>query len=383
MRRPHLVLAGGVLFVFLLGSNALAADGFARQTTGGAGGTPVDVNTASAFKSAVESTSTYIVQVSGTIDLGSVGGAVQIRSNKTIIGVTAGAKIIGRLGFRDNASNVIIEKLIITNPHAGDTYDGISVHDAITNLFVTKCTIYDCGDGGIDITKESDYITVSWCKFYYTTSPPDPNHRFVNLIGADDGDTGDAGKLHVTMHHNWWGSRCKERMPRVRFGQVHLYNNFYYTLSDNYCIGVGNNSQIRLESSHFEAVISAWADKRTNGVGIIGWNSDNRFVGTAIPNWAPNDYPVFPPPYSYILNAGTTVKTMVQTYAGAETPDPPHWLYLPYGDFTHNIQVDVYDLEKFADYWLDTTDIWDADYFNNSIIDGREFALFAQNWMKP
>jgi len=384
MKRVFLLVGLTVVALFCPASDVLAADGWAScagGTTGGAGGATVTASTASEFEGYVESSSTYIVQVSGTIDLYTegVGGTVYMESNKTIRGVDSNATIVGQLRFEDDACNVIIERLNITNPYAGSSYDGISVKDRITNVFITKCTVYDCGDGGIDITKASDYVTVSLCKFYYSNPAPDEDHRFVSLVGGSDGDTGDRGKLHVTYHHNWWGARCRERMPRVRFGQVHCYNNYYACNGNNYCIRPGFEAQILVENEYFYYVDEPIDDKETGAVVEASGNiydhcTNIRDVGT-------DD--VFEPNYFYMPNDAEDVPDIVQAYAGADNPEPPHWLVTVYGDFDINGVVDENDLETFADYWLDTIDIDDADYFDNDRVDGREFARFAQNWRGP
>jgi pectate lyase len=355
-----------------------AATGFANSATGGEGGTTVTVSTAADLEYYVETNdSPNTVRVSGTINLSSVGGKVDIRSNKTITRAAPGATIIGCLDFENDANNVIIERLIITNPGVAEGHDGISVHDRITNVSINHCTIYDCGDGCIDITNASDYVTVSWCKFYYVSQP---SHRNVNLIGSSDGASGDAGKLHVTFHHNWWSTLCDQRMPRVRYGQAHVYNNYYDCPGNLYCIGVGNNCNIRVENNYFNDVNAAWADYRTNGVGKIGWNDGNVFYNTIIPTWAINNYTtIFTPPYSYILSNGTDIPTIVQAYAGADSPEPPHWIDYPYGDFTRNNKVDMGDLSEFADRWL--TDAADADYDGDGIVNFYEYSLLAENWL--
>lgn len=373
MKRVFLLVWLTCIFLFCFASAAFTADGFGRYTTGGAGGTVVNPTTAADFESYVESTSTYIVQVSGVIDLGSVGGVVQIRPNKTITGITAGAKIIGRLAFRDDASNVIIEKLIITNP----ADDGISVRDRVTNVFINKCTFYDCGDGCIDITNESDYITVSWCKFYYVSQP---DHRFVNLIGNSDSATGDDGRLHVTIHHNWWSTLCHERMPRVRYGQVHCYNNYYACTGNNYCIRPGVYAKLLVENNYFNNVDEPIDTKDTGALveasGNIYDNCTNvHSVGT-------DD--VFTPPYSYILDDAADVPAIVPKYAGAENPDLPHWFFSLYGDFDISGLVDINDLGTFVDYWLqtgDVADINDADYNIDGTVNGYEYALLAENYL--
>jgi pectate lyase len=85
-----------------------------------------------------------------------------VRSNKTIIGqgnivLTGGGLYLYR------SSNVIIKNLTIK----GSTEDGIGILYSDT-IWIDHCTIIDSADGALDITQASDYITVSWCKFYYT-----------------------------------------------------------------------------------------------------------------------------------------------------------------------------------------------------------------------
>ena len=52
-----------------LANAAFAADGFAESVTGGEGGTILTATNAPTFKTFVEAVGTYIVEVSGTIDL--------------------------------------------------------------------------------------------------------------------------------------------------------------------------------------------------------------------------------------------------------------------------------------------------------------------------
>jgi pectate lyase len=377
MKKALLWAVATVSTLLCLTSRILAATGFANSATGGAGGTVVTATTAAQLKSYTESTSTYIVEVSGDINLSSIGGGVSIRGNKTIRGIGTNPKITGRLGFRDDANNIIIEKLTITNPKVGTGEgDGISVKDRITNLFIYKCTVYDCCDGMIDITTESDNVTVSWCKFYYNNPAPNESHRFVNLIGASDTDYADRGKLHVTMHHNWWAERCYERMPRVRFGQIHLYNNYYSSSGNDYCIRPGVESQLLIERNYFYYVDEPIDEKDATSL-IECWY--NFFHGCTHVYYPANGYDdVFAPPYSYIFNNVFDVPAIVQAYAGADTPEPPHWYDYPYGDFTRNNAIDIYDLGEFTGHWL--TDAADADYDGDGVVDFYEFALLAGNW---
>lgn len=372
---------------------AFAADGWASMnggTTGGQGGTVVEVNNLADFTyyAYTVGTTPYIIQISGTINVGT-GENSRVRPNKTIRGIGDNPTFVGNLRFDNDGGNVIIENLNFTNPDDVGEGDGISVKETLNNIFITKCTFYDCGDGNLDITKESDYVTVSWCKFYYTY---DTGHNFVDLIGASDKQTVDANHLRVTMHHNWWTTLCKERMPRVRYGQVHVYNNYYSNLmTGGYCIGVGCGSRIRVENNYFNAVpnpCNPWKNYYTgetdcHSEGHIGWNTGNIFDNCTEPNWATNEYStIFTPPYDYTLDDAADIPDIVQAYAGAGTPYPPHWYYTVYGDFDKDGVVETDDLKTFADYWLDTTDIDDADRDGDGNVNFYEFALLAQNWLK-
>jgi pectate lyase len=302
------IASGLAIFVVGSVSPVMGADGYANvsgTTTGGAGGSTVTVTTLSAFQSAVTGTTPTIINVSGTINLGS--SDFDIGSNKTIQGVGANSGFIGDLRSK-HQSNIIIQNLNFTNPSGVGDGDGFTVQYT-THYFVTHCTFKQCTDGELDQTHACDFGTVSWCKFFYTS---DTGHDFVNLIGHSDSNASeDTGKLHITMHHNWYSTLCKERMPRVRFGRVHVYNNYYGAAGNNYNVGIGNDCQVLLETSYFDSQTDPWKNYSSSGhQGLIHWNSGNVFVNTTIPTWAPNST-VFTPPYSYTLTAGSSVKSVV------------------------------------------------------------------------
>ncbi len=93
--------------------------------------------------------------------------------------------------------------------------DGVTISDGDTPDSLASDTRHD---GGLDIVRGSDYVTVSNSRF--------TKHAKLTLVG--NGDSGrawsDAGRLHVTFTGNWW-DHIGSRQPLVRFGQVHLYNN--------------------------------------------------------------------------------------------------------------------------------------------------------------
>lgn len=382
MKRLSYLLSAGLVLLFCLASGVFAADGFGANTTGGEGGTTVVVDNAVDFKELVETVDVpYLVRIEGAIDLGSVGGKVSIRSNKTIQGVDPNSTITGQLGFKKGSSNIIIERLNITNPGLYGEGDGISLKEDINNVFITKCTFYDCEDGCLDITRRSDRITVSWCKFYFTAS--NSKQSRVSLIGSSDNAADDLGKLHITFHHNWFGTLCWQRMPSVRYGRVHIYNNYYNCPGNLYGIRSRIQAECLIENNYFDSVKDPYYIYVRDSDEIKG---KIRASGNVFDNCTgridDGDDDVFVPPYSYTLDNVLDVPTVVRLGAGVGGVDFfPHWLFGLYGDFDRNGTVDVVDLSQFVDYWL-RSEIADADYNRDGMVDGFEFTIFAGNWLQ-
>lgn len=207
------------------------------QTTGGQGGKTITVATAEEFRAAAGLTEPLNIRVSSMLDLGDQ--TVRIVSNKTVLGLGNNAGFIGHI-YLQGVSNIIIRNLTFKNPKGVGQGDGLSTHST-HHLWVDHCDFGDCADGQFDITHGSDFITVSWCKFSYTDK--NNSHRLSMLIGNRDNLAAeDAGKLHVTLHHNWIGNLVQDRAPRVRFGEVHIFNNYYAAEGNNTCIGLGISS---------------------------------------------------------------------------------------------------------------------------------------------
>lgn len=380
MKRFLCVIEAGAVLLFCLLSAVYAADGFGENTTGGNGGDIIIVDNAEDFKEFVEIPEVpYVVQVSGAIDLGPVGGTVSIRSNKTITGTDPNATITGQLGFKKGSSNIIIERLNITNPGLYGEGDGISLKEDINDVFITKCTIFDCKDGCLDITRRSDRITISWCKFDFTA--PNGNQSRVSLIGSSDDAIDDLGKLHITFHHNWFGPLCWQRMPSVRYGRVHIYNNYYNCTGNLYCIRSRIQAECLIENNYFDGVNDPYYVYIRDPREITG---KIRASGNVFDNCAgridEGDDEVFVPSYSYTMDNVLDVSMVVRLGTGADGVDFfPHWLFGLYGDFDRNGSVDVADLSQFANYWL-RSEIANTDYNQDGIINDFEFAVFARNW---
>ena len=220
-----------------------------------------------------------------------------IPSNTTIIGIGPGARVLGANFMVSNVNNVIIRNIQFENafdcfpqwdPTDGATgnwnsaFDNLSILNNATHVWIDHNSFTDGSlpdsqeptyfgrefeqhDGETDITKGADLVTVSWNRF--------TNHDKTMLIGSTDSPTFDVGKLRVTIHHNEFANTI-QRLPRVRYGQVHVYNNFYDEATNAnflYALGVGVSSQT-FEQNDYYVTPSGFATGN-----LIGY-----FKGTAI-----------------------------------------------------------------------------------------------------
>jgi pectate lyase len=233
---------------------------------------------------------------------------IRVGSNTTIIGLGHGATIKGAwLDIRGTANvpnsrtNIIVRNLTFRDtydcfPQWSPTdgtlgswnaqYDAISLRDS-NNVWIDHNTfedretaddtqpnyfgvLYQVHDGLVDITNASDLVTVSWNRLQ--------NHDKAMLIGSSDSAVADRGRLRVTLHHNYFKD-IGQRSPRVRFGQVHLYNNYYDirdTTNYQYSWGVGIESAIYAEENFFLASRTTTPDQilsRFNGTAITAKNT--------------------------------------------------------------------------------------------------------------
>nr|WP_315223402.1 pectate lyase-like adhesive domain-containing protein [uncultured Flavobacterium sp.] len=308
--------------------NCAQVPGWASQnggTLGGGTSAETTVTTYAQLKSAIESSSVKVIKVTGTITV-TTRLSLQDQTGKTIYG-TSGAKLVSTNQTKDGSGiinikrckNLIIRNLIFEGPGAYDT-DGWdnAILDDCQNVWVDHCEFRDGVDGNFDIKNKSDYITVSYCKFGYLKPPKaggsggSDDHRYSNLIGSSDGATADRGKLRITFARCWWAPGCKERMPRVRFGKVHLINNYFNSTVSNKCIAAGFEADIKVENNVFEGVKTP-IDLMTGftavtAVGNVFTNTSGNTAGSKT---------AFTPPYTIVTLAASAVKADVTGGAGA------------------------------------------------------------------
>jgi pectate lyase len=225
---------------------------------------------------------------------------INVGSNTTIIGVDGGRLDHGSLALT-GVTNVIIRNLRITDaadcfpawdPTDGDTGNWNSLYDLIslsgaTHVWIDHDSLsdgdnpdsgqpvlfgrpYQVHDGASDIIKGSDLVTVSDNDYR--------NHDKTMLIGSTDTPGVDVGRLRVTVHHNRFAN-VLQRAPRVRFGQVDVYDNFY-TATDpgyQYSLGAGIESSIYAQNNYFVLgaqapaanVIHYWKGTRITAIGTL------------------------------------------------------------------------------------------------------------------
>lgn len=263
-----MILSAFVVNAQLSEYDANAPLGFGASTTGGEGGTSVTVSTVSELQSAFKTSGKLTIYIKGAIKFTSMI-RMEKQSDKTILGLPGSylyseerttASSTGILYFK-NCSNVIIRNVTFKSAGAYDIDGNDNLcFENCKNMWVDHCDFQDGVDGNFDCKKQSDNICVSWCKFHYLIAPKTGgsggagDHRFTNLWGASDSYTDDRGKLRTTFVCCWWGEGCKERMPRVRFGQVHLVNCLWNSSVTNYCVAAGQEAQVYVEKGAFIGV---------------------------------------------------------------------------------------------------------------------------------
>jgi pectate lyase len=296
---------------------SVSGDGVAT-TTGGGGGQTVTASSADQLIAYASSAEPLTIQISGTLNV----GTLNVVSNKTLIGMGANTTLQGSVRVRplksDDplVSNVIIRNLKIdastANPDDGG--DGIHIERA-HHVWVDHCEVFDAYDGNTDVTHGSNWITVSWTKFHYTDNAANPGHRFSNLIGHSENtaDT-DRGRFKVTYHHNYWGANVEQRMPRIRFGDVHVYNNYMNAPGAIAAVAAGTEAKVVVENNHFENLNDAhFFHEGSTTAQIVA--SGNAYVNTTGKRDV-GQGSAFTPPYQYTLDPVENVPCDVPEGAG-------------------------------------------------------------------
>lgn len=310
-------------FTFTMAQSPIGWASANGGTTGGEGGSTVVATTRSELVNYASSPSALIIQIEDTIDL-TLYEMVKVKGNKTIEGVGhTGAIRYGGLQIEGN--NVIVRNLEIWGSYDGDwdgkthSTDGLVVYGA-QNVWVDHCWFHTCADGLLDIRSVNennvgDFVTVSYCKF--------TDHNKVMLIGSSDNSTFSRDHLNVTIHHCWFDGTVEkgvhQRMPRIRFGDIHIYNTFYEDIGF-YCAAANFESDLVVENNWYRQ------GKNPFNIGNIGEGIKDPSVVAAgnVFEYSGGDQvemgDAFDPSafYSYSLDNVNTIPGNVMNFAGPE-----------------------------------------------------------------
>ena len=206
--------------------------------------------------------------------------------------------------------NIIIRNIIFQGPGSIDVggADLISSTNGAKNIWVDHCNFMDGEDGNFDITQKSDFHTVSWCTFGYTSRSY--MHQNTNLIGSSDSET--TGYLNTTFSFCWWQLGCKQRMPMARVGKIHMLNNYFTCTSSSNCINPRKNSEFLIEGNYFAKNVKKFYGE--DGATAVTWSSTNHITSGDAPSSKGNTVTV---PYTYGLVTAAEVPAVVEAYAGA------------------------------------------------------------------
>lgn len=343
------------------------ADGWASQAGGTLGGSAATSDQVYTVTNRAEllaaiangGTTPKIIKLVGTVDMTegkpytstadqAARGSIRLKSNTTLIGDGANSGLVNGSILLTNVSQIIIRNLKIVNPcdvepvwdpTDGSTgnwnaaYDAIGIsgsdhvwidHNAFTDTPVTddflpveNGHVKQCHDGAVDITNASDLVTVSYNVF--------ENHDKNDLIGSSSTATTDEGKLRVTFSNNVFRN-IQERGPRVRFGQVHLFNNYYVgsksasVYKNSYSIGPGTSAKILSNANVFEITGATGCDSIVKNPGdpTAGAFKDSGSLlnGALLPACAVTADPGWTPPYAYTPRPTALVKANALVQAG-------------------------------------------------------------------
>jgi pectate lyase len=283
---------------------------------------------------------------------------IKLNPNTTIIGVGTTAYLPNGWFKISKVDNVIIRNIKLTNPcdlepkwDSGDDggnynseFDGTTVDGAthvwLDHMWYTDAPYTDdkeplgnknadgvakrvqCHDGAVDVKNGADYVTVS--------NTIIEEHDKTDLVGSSDSKTSDDGHLKVSFIGDLYRNSA-ERSPRVRFGQVHVADNYYVASATDvaypfqYAIGTGLKSKIISTTNVFEVAgvaagkctdvvknpntgnpEGAFADtgSTVNGVALTGCTAPTA-VGWSLPGG-----------YAYPKLAASQVKAYVLANAG-------------------------------------------------------------------
>ena len=211
---------------------------------GGALGDTVEATSLAELISYLGDENPRIVKLSKYIE-GTSTDEIKINSNKTLIGTNDLAHIKGIKVAINGSRNVIVKNVTFSKVMGADE---IEINGGARNVWIDHCELFtdrdhddyeDYYDGLLDIKNESSFITVSWCYLH--------DHKKGVLISSGDDSFQDSVQ-RITFHHNYFYN-CNSRLPSIRFGKSHIFNNFYEDCGT--AVNTRMNACVRVEKNYF------------------------------------------------------------------------------------------------------------------------------------
>jgi pectate lyase len=297
-------------------------------TTGGQGGTTIDVSDGAALMQALEdkqdSDTPLTILVSGVITEANSGVEkidVKDVSDVSIIGVGDGAEFDG-IGIKIvRVSNIIVRNLHIHDVLSGDK-DAISIEGPADHIWIDHCELdaehqgvdKDHYDGLLDAKAQAEYITYSWNYLHDSWKAA--------LVGSSEDDTFDR---KLTMHHNFF-QNCNSRMPLFRGGNGHVFNNYYLDGVET-AINSRIEACVRIEANYFENThnpwVSAYSDVLGGGELLCNVRQGSDFAYADDTFELPACEATVPYDYADVLNHPDQVPTVVMQNAGVGKLEDP------------------------------------------------------------
>jgi pectate lyase len=274
---------------------------------GGALGDTVEATTITDLKTYLGDANPHVVKFSGEY----IGpDTIYVKSDKTLLGVGTNAHLRNIEVRINQAQNVIIRNVIVSHVHPKDA---IAINDKSKNILIDHCELFsqrgdndgdgdsgdeqdkDWYDGLLDIKNQSSFITVSWSALH--------DHYKVCLMASNDEAFADS-VARITFHHNYFFN-CESRLPLIRFGKAHIYNNYYKDCHN--AVNSRMGAWVRVEGNYFENVYRAVFSEDSPVIGSA--QLVNNIFGASIVDALPAcDLLV---PYQYTLDATESVPSIV------------------------------------------------------------------------
>jgi pectate lyase len=293
---------------------------------GGALGDIIEATTIGEIKAYMSDANPHVVKFSGEF----VGpDTITVKSDKTLLGIGNNAHLRNIEVRLNQARNVILRNIAFSHVHPKDA---IGINDKSKNILIDHCDLYsqrgdndgngipdeetdkDWYDGLLDIKNESSFITVAWTKFH--------DHYKVCLMASNDSAKVDS-VARITFHHNYFYN-CSSRLPMIRFGKAHIFNNYYKDSHEAVDSRMG--AWVRVEGNYFENVTRAVFDRGPVVSGyVLGKKQiiDNYFGSSIVDSIPVCDLVV---PYPYTLDPTAEVPIIVAGNVGTSVQEENHSL---------------------------------------------------------